>query len=279
MPELPEVETVRRGLEDTVVGRRIDRVRVTGRRSVRRQSPAELSSRLEGRRLDAARRYGKFLALGLDDGEVLVIHLRMSGQLIFVPVPDAVGQAPHTHVVLAFEDKSELRFVDPRTFGEWYVTDDVGVNGLPSDFSRFGPDPLTDRLGARVLATRLTRRHCTLKAALTDQRVIAGIGNLYADEICWAARLRPDRRVDTLEDSDKGRLSRSISRVLRAATNKRGSSLRDQRYRDLMGNLGGYQAHHEVYDRAGKACRRCGASIEKVRFGARVAYCCPSCQL
>lgn len=277
MPELPEVETVRRGLEAAVTGRRIERLSVTGRRSVRRQTAAELCQRVEGREVKAVRRRGKFLALELDDGQVLVIHLRMSGQLLHV-LDRRLPVAPHTHVVAELDDASELRFVDQRTFGEWYVTDDVAPSGLPRDFERFGPDPLVDGLSARRLGERLAGRRAPLKAALTDQAVVAGIGNLYADEICYAARVRPDRRCDTLTKDELSRLAASARRILRDAVARRGSSLRDARYRDLMGALGEYQLRHRVYDRAGQPCTRCGSPVTKIRFGARVAYCCETCQ-
>lgn len=279
MPELPEVETVRRGLEATVVGQRIVDVVVTGARSVRRQPSAELRSRLFGRRIDAAMRRGKFLALPLDDGQVLVVHLRMSGRLLYVAEPERSPALPHTHIVASFSRGGELRFVDPRTFGEWYVTDGVDGAGLPAELARMGPDPLLDGLGPRALAARLAASRRPIKAALTDQRVLAGIGNLYADEICFAARLRPDRSAASLEMGDHRRLARSIARVLREATEARGSSLRDESYRDLMGDLGSYQDHHKVYGRAGAPCERCGAPVVKLGFGARVAYCCEGCQL
>jgi formamidopyrimidine-DNA glycosylase len=287
VPELPEVETVRRGLEEHIVGQRLLEVSVTGRRSVRRQPPAELVERLEGRLVEAVRRKGKFLALMLDDGQVLVIHLRMSGQLLFVAAPDSGDTAgmlqfpplvKHTHVVARFSNGSELRFVDPRTFGEWFVTSDVGEDGLPLDFARFGPDPLVDGLPARILGERLARHRVPVKAALTDQRVVSGIGSIYADEICFAARVRPDRRTETLSADEVARLARSARRLLRDAVELRGSSLRDERYRDLMGDLGSYQSRHKVYDRLAKPCKRCGTPISRVRFGARVAYCCEGCQ-
>ena len=278
MPELPEVETVRRGLAAIVPGRRVAHLEVSGTRTVRRQSAGELIERLEGRLFGTPDRRGKFLALPLDDGQDLVVHLRMSGQLLFTPDPSSYPRLIHTHVVATLDDGSELRFVDPRTFGEWYVTSRLRPDGLPRDFDRLGPDPVADHFGAAVLRDRLSGHRNPLKAALTDQRLVAGIGNLYADEICHAAALRPDRRVDSLEADDTRRLARKITAVLNDAVRWRGSSLRDARYVDLMGDSGGYQDHHCVYDRAGEPCPRCGAEIRKIRFGARVAYCCTSCQ-
>jgi len=281
VPELPEVETVRRGLEEHLVGRCFTEVRVTGRRTVRRQAVAELVARLEGRRVDAVRRKGKFIAVVLDDAEVLVIHLRMSGQLLWVEDAEEVSAPPpqpHTHVVARLGDGSELRFVDPRTFGEWYVVRDLGPDGLPADFSHLGPDPLLDGLSASILRQRLAGRRVPLKAALTDQRVVAGIGSIYADEICFAARIRPDRLTQTLTSVEIGLLSRSAMRLLHRAVALGGSSLRDMGYRDVMGDTGSYQLHHKVYDRLGQRCVRCGANVSRVRFGARVAYCCEACQ-
>jgi formamidopyrimidine-DNA glycosylase len=278
VPELPEVETVRRGLEDVLPGRMVETVRVTGRRTVRRQSSRELGDRLTGRRLGQPERRGKYLALPLDDDQVLVIHLRMSGQLLHLPRPRSVPVAAHTHVRVGLDDGSELRFVDPRTFGEWYVTDELRADGLPREFDRLGPDPVVDGLSVATLRERLAHKRTPLKSALTDQRVIAGIGNLYADEICHVAEVRPDRSTDGLEPAELRRLARATSSVLGEAVRLRGSSLRDARYVDVAGEYGRYQQHHRVYDRAGEPCLRCGAPIEKIRFGARVAYCCPGCQ-
>jgi formamidopyrimidine-DNA glycosylase len=195
--------------------------------------------------------------------------------------PDDPGGPPieaHTHVVGRLADGGELRFVDPRTFGEWYVTDDVGPDGLPADFARFGPDPLVEGLTAKTLRQQLDGHKIPLKAALTDQRIVSGIGSIYADEICFAARVRPDRRTDTLTPAETAAISRATLRLLRKAVHLRGSSLRDERYRDLMGSLGSYQLHHNVYDRLGQPCLRCGTPISRVGFGARVAYCCEGCQ-
>lgn len=198
MPELPEVETVRRGLEGAVVGRRIVEVKVLGRRTVRRQSPAELVTRLEGRKFATAGRRGKFLLLSLDDDAVLVVHLRMSGQLLHLSGAQRWPMAPHTHVVVALGDGTELRFVDPRTFGEWFVSSEIDGRGVPLELADLGRDPLLEGLPTAYLAARLAGRRAGLKALLTDQRMIAGIGSIYADEICFRAKLRPDRSGGSL---------------------------------------------------------------------------------
>jgi formamidopyrimidine-DNA glycosylase len=278
VPELPEVETVRRGIEDTVIGRRISEVKVLGRRTVRRQSPAELTDRLLGRRFVAARRRGKFLLLSLDDGAVLVVHLRMTGQLLFFGDRDKPPLAAHTHLTVALDDGSELRFVDPRTFGEWFVTAGLDDRGVPLELKHLGRDPLLEGLPSAYLVSRFAGRRARLKALLTDQSVIAGIGSIYADEICFRAKLRPDRLGGSLTPAEFAFLARAARSVLGEAVKSRGSSLRDKRYRDLAGELGSYQGRHAVYDRAGEPCPRCGRAVVRLKIGARSAYCCEGCQ-
>jgi len=278
VPELPEVETVRRGLEGAVVGRRIDDVQVPGRRTVRRQSPAELKIRLLGRTITGAGRRGKFLLLSLDDEAVLVVHLRMSGQLLHVRGPEHQPFAAHTQVVMGLGDGTELRFVDPRTFGEWFVSSDIDGRGVPAELAHLGRDPLLEGLPAAYLAARLAGRRAPLKALLTDQRIVAGIGALYADEICFRSKLRPDRPGGSLTAPEVAALARAIRGVLGEAVRSRGSSLRDLRYRDLEGGLGSYQGRHAVYDRAGEPCLRCGDQVVRVKIGARSAFCCEGCQ-
>ena len=277
MPELPEVETVRLGRAAAVVGRRVERVEVTGKRSVRRQTKAAFTKALRGRTFAGAKRRGKYLLVPLDDGAVLVAHLRMSGQLVHV-VDAGLERVPHTHVVLGLDDGSELRFVDPRTFGELFVAAEVGPDGVPAVLAGLGTDPLVDGLPAQRLGELLRKRRTTLKAFLLDQRLVAGIGNLYADEICHAAGLHPSRRTETLGAGDVERLASAVDGVLAEAVRLRGSSLRDARYRDLAGALGGYQARHAVYDRTGQPCPSCGAAVERIRVAGRSAHFCPACQ-
>ena len=279
MPELPEVETVRRGLEGVVVGRRIAEVQVLGRRTVRRQSPAELTIRLVGRSFTTAGRRGKFLLLSLDDDAVLVVHLRMSGQLLHLGGPERPPIAAHTHVVLVLGDGTELRFIDPRTFGEWFVSSDVDGRGVPLELAHLGRDPLLEGLPTAYLAAHFAGRRVRLKGLLTDQRIVAGIGSIYADEICFRAKLRPDRSGASLSDTEVASLAKAARAVLREAVASRGSSLRDLRYRDLTGEVGSFQERHAVYDRAGEQCRRCGSQVVRLKIGARAAYLCEGCQL
>ncbi len=286
MPELPEVETVRRGLERFVVGHSVHEVVVTGTRSVRRQHPDELVAALRGRQLRAARRWGKYLWIDLADKgappgagvqSVLVCHLRMSGQLL-KDAPPLRPPPPHTHVRLVLDDGSELRFVDPRTFGELFVTDELDLAGRPGMLARLGPDPLIEGIDACRLGELAAIRRVSLKAFLLDQKVLAGIGNLYADEICFAARLRPSRLASSLRGIEVGRLVAASIDVLSAAVAARGSTLRDARYVDLLGEAGHYQDHHAVYGRAGEPCPRCGRPILRTRLAGRSAHYCARCQ-
>jgi formamidopyrimidine-DNA glycosylase len=208
-----------------------------------------------------------------------MVHLRMSGQLLVAPAGSS--RPPHAHVVLglAGEPAEELRFVDPRTFGEMVVYDPDRVAEQLPEVARLGVDPLVDDLDRATLARLLTSRRRQLKALLLDQHVIAGIGNIYADEILHAAGLRPDRRADTLRPAQIARLHDAMSSVLGAAVAAGGSSLRDAQYVDLMGAGGGYQAFHQVVERAGEPCRRCGrARIRRGVVAGRTTVWCPRCQ-
>jgi formamidopyrimidine-DNA glycosylase len=269
MPELPEVETVRRDLVDTVGGHRIQRVDIWGRRTVRRQPPHELVERVAGTSIEAVRRASKYLLLDLSSGDVLVIHLRMSGQLRWHVAGDP--SALHTHAVLGFAH-GEVRFVDPRTFGELFV---VAGNELPF---RVGGDPLDDGLTGTQLAEVMGRRRRPLKVALMDQQLVAGIGNIYADEICHRAGVRTDRRTDTVSAGQWTRLAESAATVLTEAVAARGSSLRDAQYVDLFGRPGAFQHEHRVYGRQGLPCPACGRPIQRAVVGQRSSFFCPHCQ-
>jgi formamidopyrimidine-DNA glycosylase len=279
VPELPEVETVRRGLEREVVGKRIKSVDVTGLRSIRRhKNKKEFITRLEGAKVKSARRRGKFLLLTLDTGDVLVVHLRMSGQLLRAQPKEPLPK--HTHVVLTFTQGGQLRFVDPRTFGEMFLTvPDHLTDELP-ELAELGFDPVDTPVAITEFARRfLGRRDLKLKALLMDQTFISGIGNIYSDEILWEAGLRWDRTPGSLSNMEIRRLFRSIVEILHEAVKHRGSTLADQQYLDVFGRPGEYQQFHNVYDRAGQSCKRCRAIIVKEKFQGRSTFYCPSCQV
>jgi len=269
LPELPEVETVRRDLAGALGGARVSDVVVSGKRSIRRQHPDVFAAALAGARLESFARWGKYLLLGLDSGQVLVAHLRMSGQLLLALRRDAVMR--HTHVRVMFSDGRELRFVDPRTFGELFVTSP----DLP-ELAGLGTDALALDLGAfRAL---VGARRARVKPLLLDQRAVAGIGNIYSDEILWSARLRWYRRADQLRPIEVRRLHEAIGEVLTAAIAARGSSLGDGQYVDLAGLPGTYQERHMVYGRAGAPCPRCGRPIERTVVAQRSHFWCRACQ-
>lgn len=273
MPELPEVEVVRRGLAREVSGLEVTSVAVTGARTVRRQLPEDLIHRLQGARLGEAGRIGKFLLVPLDDGaDTLVIHLRMSGQLLLT-APEW-PRAKHTHAVLGLSDGRELRFVDPRTFGELFV-----APSPVAALAHLGPDPLSAAWSAAVLGRGLAGRTGRLKLLLMDQRFVAGIGNIYSDEALFEARLRFDRPAGSLSVDEVGRLHKAVRKTLRDAVQHRGSSLRDAQYVDLFGAPGGYQSRHRVYGREGAPCSRCGGPVRRISLGGRSTFLCETCQL
>lgn len=279
MPELPEVETVRRGLEAHVVGRTVDRVEVGRQRTVRRTSAAALIDGLTGTTVLAANRRGKYLLLPLDSGDELMIHLRMSGRVLVGPVGSP--RLPHTHVVARFRGAPslELHFVDPRTFGEMVVFDPDHLDTELPELVRLGIDPVTDGLSRAQLKRLLHGRSRQLKALLLDQHVIAGIGNIYSDEILHAARLRHDRPAGSLASREITRLHGEIHRVLAEAIAAGGSTLADTQYVDIEGAGGWFQLSHRVYDRAGQPCLTCGrAEITRVVAAGRSTCFCPRCQ-
>jgi len=279
MPELPEVETVRRGIAAQVVGRRVERVEVGRERTVRRTSPQALIDGLTGATITAAERRGKYLLLPLDTGDVVMVHLRMSGRLL---VADAgATRPPHTHVVmhLSGRPRQELWFVDPRTFGEVVVFDPDHADVQMPELARLGVDPVADGLGRDQLARLLRGRRRQLKPLLLDQSVIAGIGNIYCDESLHRARLRPDRLADSLTPREITRLHEAVTSVLAEAVEAGGSTLADTQHVDIEGQGGWFQVQHRVYDRAGQRCLTCGkADIVRTVSGGRSTCHCPRCQ-
>ncbi len=281
MPELPEVETVRRGLQDRVVGRRIETVEVGRERTVRRTSPRALIDGLTGTTVTAVDRRGKYLVATLDSGDAVMVHLRMSGQLLLAD-PTA-PRPPHTHVVMHLspdgDGAADLLFVDPRTFGEVVVFDPDHAAAEVPELARLGLDPLADPFTVADLWALVHPRRTRIKVLLLDQHLIAGIGNIYSDEILHRARIHPDRAADTLTRPAVRRLHQEILDVLGAAVRRRGSTLGDGQYVDLMGGSGSYQLEHLVYGRAGERCGTCGRGIIRRGVAAGRSYhWCPVCQ-
>ena len=299
MPELPEVETLRLDLAKEVTGRKIKAVAVANGRSVRRHASAkQFRAMLEGRTIKSVGRLGKYLLMHLDNDTTLVVHLGMSGQLLRVKSVKE-PKPKHTHVVITFTQGGELRYVDPRTFGELFVsTPPVKEEGAPlapvgagitgegaairrsiPELAHLGFDPIEDMMSWDRFAVLLRSRKVGLKNLLMDQQFAAGIGNLYADEILFTAGLRYDRTSDSLSPTEIRRLYRAMVETLTEAIKHRGSSLADEQYRDLFGELGDYQGSHQVYDREGQPCRRCRNPIVRVKLGGRSTFLCEHCQI
>ena len=279
MPELPEVETIRRDLDKEVVGRKIKSVEVTGLRSIRRHGTKKaFISRLEGKKITATQRRGKYLLVSLDDGDVLVIHLGMSGQLLRAKGPKEPLQK-HTHVNITFTQGGQLRYVDPRTFGELFVTKAEEVDAAVPELAHLGFDPVDEMMSWNRFGDMLQQRKMKLKPLLMDQKFVAGIGNIYSDEILFGAGLRHDRGSETLTSQEVRRLYRAMVETLQDAIKHRGSSLADEQYRDLFGKVGDYQAQHKVYDREGQACPRCRSVVARLKVGGRSSFYCPQCQV
>ena len=280
MPELPEVETIRRDMDKEVVGKRVKTVDVTGMRSIRRHpNKKHFIAKLEGHKLTGVERRGKYLLVRLEGGDVLVVHLGMSGQLIRARNETRDPLSKHTHVVITFTQGGQLRFLDPRTFGELFVTTADELAEQVPELAHLGFDPVDEMMSWVRFGDLLAARKVKLKILLMDQKFVAGIGNIYSDEILWGAGLRYDRSSESLTSQEVRRLYRAMVETLQDAIKHRGSSLSDEQYRDLFGEMGDYQNQHKVYDREGQACRRCRSPIVRVKFNGRSTFLCEQCQV
>jgi formamidopyrimidine-DNA glycosylase len=271
VPELPEVETVRHGLEDHVVGRTVETVRVLHPRAVRRQpgGAAEFETGLAGRRLDRARRRGKYLWLSVGE-DALLAHLGMSGQLL-VGEPER-PLSPHVRILFTFADGGpDLRFTDQRTFGHMCVVRDGAE--LPAPIAHIAPDPFEPAYDPAALSVRLRGRHTGVKRALLDQSLISGVGNIYADEALWRARLHWARPTETLNGPEVSRLLTVLGEALVA-----GGTSFDDLYVNVNGESGYFERSLAVYGREGSPCPRCGTPVRRDAFMNRSSYTCPRCQ-
>ena len=269
MPELPEVETVRRGLAARLVGRRI--VHVTVRRpDLRRPLPPDMGQVLTGRAVEGFGRRGKYLLVHLEGGRVLIAHLGMSGRFA---VADAPTGGAHEHVVLHFDDGAVLSFTDHRRFGLMALAESAGLEEHPL-LAGMGPEPLGADFDGPALAGRLKGKDTAIKAALLDQRVVAGLGNIYVCEALYHAGLSPRRRAGSVQGGRAARLARAIREVLEKAIAAGGSTLRD--YAQASGELGYFQHRFAVYDRAGEPCPGCdcGAGVKRIVQGGRSTFYC-----
>jgi formamidopyrimidine-DNA glycosylase len=272
VPELPEVETVVRELRPVLAGRRLAAVRRTSRKALRRPWSARWAEGLCGRRVGAVGRRGKWIVVDLEEGGHLVVHLGMTGQLT-VAEP-AAPLAAHTHLVLDLDDGRQVRFRDARRFGS--VTLFTSRAALEADFRRrgLGPEPFGLDAGHWRRSLAATRR--PVKAVLLDQQVVAGVGNIYADEALFAARVHPSRRGCDLSAAEAARLGRAVATVLGRAVARRGTTIRD--YVGGSGRRGGFQERLRVYGRTGAPCPRCRTAIAALRLAGRSSHYCPCCQ-
>lgn len=277
MPELPEVEVVRRGLADHVVGRRVARLGVTGNRVARRHIPGpdDLAARLSGVTITAVARRGKYLWLVLDGEEALVVHLGMSGQMLVGPAH--VPMERHCHARFDFADGDpQLRFVDQRTFGGLSLSP-IGADGIPESVAHIAPDPFESAYDQAAVVRRMKQRDSAIKRALLDQSLVSGIGNIYADEALWRARVHGERTCSALTKPALHRVLDRARDVMGEALVQGGTSF-DSLYVNVNGASGYFERSLHAYGRVGTPCDRCGALIRREVFMNRSSYSCPACQ-
>jgi formamidopyrimidine-DNA glycosylase len=273
MPELPEVESVRRQLEPALAGRRFEEVAIDDWRLVRPYDPAEVAAELQGERVAAVDRRGKYLVVRFESGRVLLIHLRMTGNLLHGP-HDSFQDLPHRRAVVTLDDGSDVAYRDVRRFGTWLLLEPAEAE--PYLNARVGDEPLDTLFTAAKLGERLAGRRTSLKAALLDQRTLAGMGNIYVDEALWRARLNPLRAASGLDGAELRRLHRGIRAALEHGLARQGSTLRDYRLPD--GSGGSMQDEFRVYGRRDEPCDRCGTPISRTQVAGRTTWFCPTCQ-
>lgn len=283
MPELPEVETVRRGLNQVTLGQTLLGGDVLLDRTIAHPfSAANFLTALQGTAIAQWHRRGKYLMAELVESREtgkpagwLGAHLRMTGQLLWVSQSEPLQK--HCRVRLFFPEQKELRFVDQRTFGQlWFVPPDRPLESVISGLATLGPEPFSSEFSEVYLAARLSDRQRPIKNALLDQRLVAGIGNIYADEALFLSQIRPQMPCSALKPQQIQRLHAAILQVLQAAIDARGTTFSD--FRDVAGINGNYGGMAWVYDREGQDCRTCGALIQRLKMAGRSAHFCPECQ-
>jgi len=272
MPELPEVETVVRGLRDSLPGQRIVGVEVFWARSVRGLDPEAFACRLEGRRVVGMGRRGKWIVMSLSGGDTLLVHLRMTGQLVWEP--EDSPDEKYTRVLFHFDDGWQLRFSDMRKFGRIVLTDD------PDEvLGDLGPEPLSDDFTVARFEEMLSKRRGRIKSLLLNQRFLVGLGNIYVNEALWRAGVHPRRSADSLSSEEVQRLHGTIRSVLREAIASNGTTLGNGNFRRADGRSGEFADQLAVYGRAGEPCPCCGKTIERIEVGQRGTFVCRGCQV
>jgi formamidopyrimidine-DNA glycosylase len=273
VPELPEVETIRAHLAPHLEGRRLERVEILDPRLTRPHDPREVAAELDGERVTAVERRGKYLVVRFETDRALLIHLRMTGSLHHATA-GALDEDPYRRAVVSLDNGSDVGYRDVRRFGTWLLLEPGELE--PYLAVKVGPEPLERSFTTRFLAERLQNRKAPVKAALLDQRTVAGLGNIYVDEALWFARIHPHRPAGELEDDEIRAVHRGVRRALQRGIARQGATLRD--YRTPDGGSGSMQHEFNVYGREGEPCPRCGTPIEKTRAGGRGTWYCPACQ-
>jgi formamidopyrimidine-DNA glycosylase len=272
MPELPEVETMRRRLEPVLAGRRFEQVEINDARLVRPFEPDEVAAELQGERVASVERRGKYLILRFETDRVLLVHLRMTGG--FRHGAAALDDDAHRRALVHLDDGTDIAYRDVRRFGTWLLLEPGELDSYLAP--RLGEEPLDAPFTAARLGALLAKRRAPIKAALLDQRTLAGMGNIYVDEALWRARIHPLRPAESLDKNELKRLHRAVRASLEAGLARQGSTLRDYRLPD--GASGSMQHEFKVYGRGGEPCDRCGTPISKSRVGGRGTWFCSMCQ-
>jgi formamidopyrimidine-DNA glycosylase len=273
VPELPEVETVRSQLAPVLTGRTFRSVEILDGRLTRPFEPDHVTAQLVGERVAQVERRGKYVVVRFESGLVLLVHLRMTGSFLIAPSGE-LPDDPHRRAVVSLDDGTDVGYRDVRRFGTWLLLEEDEL--MPYLAVRLGEEPLETRFTTRQLARRLAGRRAPIKAALLDQRAVAGLGNIYADEALWYAAVHPLRPAGTLTGDEVAAVRRGIRRALRVGIRRQGATLSD--YRAPNGARGTMQDEFKVYGREGEPCLRCGALIAKTRVAGRGTSYCPSCQ-
>jgi formamidopyrimidine-DNA glycosylase len=281
VPELPEVESVRRRLAPVLEGRSLEQVEIVDERLTRPLDPVLVARELEGEQVAAVDRRGKYLIFRFGSGRALLVHLRMTGSFRAAGADGSTGGIaddlpadPYERAVVRLDDGSDVGYRDVRRFGTWLLLEPGELDPYLS--ARVGPEPLEPRFTAKRLGERLAGRRAPIKAAILDQRTLAGVGNIYADEALWRARIHPVREARSLDEGEIRALHRGIRKALEVGIARQGSTLRD--YRLPGGESGAMQREFKVYGRSGDPCERCGTPIEKIRTAGRGTWYCPQCQ-
>ena len=274
MPELPEVETVMRGLSPALLGHKIDRVKLY-RKDLRVPFPKNMQAKLSGKRISSLSRRAKYILVHFEGGLILAIHLGMSGRVSIVPKSEKYDVQKHDHMILTMNTGVRIVYNDPRRFGMVFLLKDIEFETHTS-FEHLGPEPLGNDFSAPYLMGVLKNKKTSIKQALLDQRVVVGVGNIYACEALYKSKINPEKQACQVKGQKAEELVKDIRIILKKAIKAGGSTLKDYRHAD--GELGYFQHNFTVYDRAGQGCQNCNKTIKRIVQGGRSTFYCPTCQ-